>query len=94
MKNVDKAVFPKLLAQLWKHLSSKNAWSGLRGTGLCPLDKAVIPKEKIIDHESSETLEQQPGPSDESPHKLLRQAIMKTISPEISDSNKAALEDS
>ena len=72
MKSVDKAIFPKLLAQLWLHLSPYNSRSGFKATGLWPLDQS-IPAAKVIDNEATRAQDPQPASSQltESPKKLL-----------------------
>ena len=77
MKSVDKAIFPKLLAQLWLHLSPYNSRSGFKATGLWPLDQS-IPAAKVIDNEATRAQDPQPASSQltESPKKLLRDALL------------------
>jgi len=44
---VDKAVFPTLLNNLWRRMNGKNLTGGFRGSGLYPLNKEK-PKMKIL----------------------------------------------
>ena len=94
MQTVDKATFPSLLYQMWRKISHQNARSGFCGTGLWPLNKAAVPAGRIVKSTSNSTNNDQSAPDFHalySPRKLLQDAILTTISPPLSDENKAAL---
>ena len=75
LKNIDKIVFPKLLSKLWGYLNPDHAVNGFRGCGLLPVDSSAVQHRVLAEASDMEDGEM-------SPRKALRQAIIKTVSPD------------
>ena len=73
-ENVDKTVFPKLLAKLWPKLDAQPVINGFRACGLVPVDRQAV-QNKIVGSTS------QNFSSDSSPRKLWLKAIQDIVTP-------------
>lgn len=83
---VDKAVFPTLLNSLWGDLNSRNLISGFRGAGIFPIDPSK-PRQKMVAPKNEVESEH----DDNSPHTVLRKAILGVINPPMSDLTRQAI---
>ncbi len=70
LQNVDKAVFPTLLAKLWTNINPNNAIAGFSGSGLHPLNRKRV-QPRIVEV-ATEHQERQTAP--DTPRKLTRKA--------------------
>ena len=73
-ENVDKSVFPKLLAKLWPKLDPEPVINGFRACGLVPINRLAVQK-KIVGNSS------QNFSSELSPRKVWLNAIQGIITP-------------
>jgi hypothetical protein len=78
LQAVDKCTFPTLLAKLWSKINVSVIISGFLGAGLFPLDRSKPSKKLLL----SQIAEKDTENGTSSPFKLLRQSILKVLSPE------------
>lgn len=76
LQNVDKVVFPKLLAKLWMNLKPEHAANGFRGCGLLPVNRSAVQHRVIAD--ASDVTDKEVV----TPRSALRLAIIATVSPD------------
>lgn len=88
MQNVDKAVFPILLKRLWQRLRPANAVNAFRGSGLYPSDRTAV-RHRIVVPDNHSSASESSAPL--TPRKLMRKAILNSITPEQSAETQEAL---